>query len=407
MLQLVPSPNGAYQAVAMDCRKGASAPSTLLKVIRADETAACETRPLQEVTLTSGAQPRLAWMSDSALAIDERGAPPRPTLQGEVSFVFGPWQVSASPATPPATPPVVSPATPPLSVVPPVAPVCGFPNLALPTDFSVLAGGAYAGKASTGQIDQSGHAATIMTVSVDNPRKPVVLMLGAYEPTIWSIRRTEGTAILAVLASGYHRQIVTGLDATTPVAIHTYDNKSPCGFFYVDMKRLETLNPMARRFFGRDIDMVHPARDGAITMGVSQGAPTAWVGGDKASVESYIDKTAPLAGEAGLEDAVRKGLLRRADLGDRRQWEAEMERVASKRGFAWDAGRLTTLRANSSGTLADAYVVLRPMTLPAGLYGAHSAVFFVPKGTERPRGNPGHSSIYDFNDMSCTGAMCH
>ncbi|MFY0573279.1 hypothetical protein ACN28S_01935 [Cystobacter fuscus] len=52
------------------------------------------------------------------------------------------------------------------------------------------------------------------------------------------------------------------------------------------------------------------------------------------------------------------------------------------------------------------YVVLRPMTFPAGLYGANSAVFFVPKGTERPRGNPGGSVVYDFNDMSCTGMLC-
>ena len=53
--------------------------------------------------------------------------------------------------------------------------------------------------------------------------------------------------------------------------------------------------------------------------------------------------------------------------------------------------------------LHNAYVVLRPMRIPAGLHGAHSAVFFIPKGTERPRGDPGHSTLYDFNDMSCRG----
>jgi hypothetical protein len=290
--------------------------------------------------------------------------------------------------------------------VPPVDSGCGFPGLTLPADFSVLAGGAYAGKESPVQIDQSGHSATIMTVSVDHPQKPVVLMLGAYEPTVWNIRRTAGTTVLAVLASGYHRQAVTGLEATTPVAIHTYDNKSRCGYFYVETKNLKTLNPMARKFFGRDVDTVYLARDGVLTLGTSPGAASEWVGGSKDPLEAYVDKKAPQAGEAGLDAAVRNGLLRRANLGDAKQWQAELKRVAPSRGLPPDADLMPPVHANASGTLDRAYVVLRPMTFPAGLYGANSAVFFVPKGTERPRGNPGHCTLYDLNDMSCTGPEC-
>lgn len=411
---LLPSPNGAYQAVALECGKSANERSTVLKVVRAGEPTTCETPAVEELPLASGALPRVAWMSDSSLAVDAPEAPRRRALRGEVTFVFAPWKVEARPAAPRGLPadthsgpaaqaPAAQPPT-----VPPIADdsTCGFPNLKWPTDFSVLAGGAYSGKESSVQIDQSGHMATRMTVSVDYPGKPVVLMLGAYEPTVWTVRRTEGTNILAVLASGYHRQVVTGLEATTPVAIHTYDNKSPCGYFYVDTKHLETLDPMARKFFGRDVDKVHPARDGVITMGTSQGTASAWVGGNEAPVESYVDKTAPLAGEAGLDEAVRKGLLRRANLGDKKQWQAEMAHVAHGRGLPPNADEMPLLHANSSGTLDRAYVVLRPMKFPAGLYGAHSAVFFVPKGTERPRGEPGHSTVYDFNDMSCTGAGC-
>ena len=53
-----------------------------------------------------------------------------------------------------------------------------------------------------------------------------------------------------------------------------------------------------------------------------------------------------------------------------------------------------------------AYVVLKAYALPAGLYGANSATFFVPKGVPRPSGNLGHSTLYDFNTMTCAGIPC-
>jgi hypothetical protein len=46
------------------------------------------------------------------------------------------------------------------------------------------------------------------------------------------------------------------------------------------------------------------------------------------------------------------------------------------------------------------------MTVPAGLYGANAATFFVPKGVARPSGQLGHSKIYDFNTMTCVGLTC-
>ena len=171
----------------------------------------------------------------------------------------------------------------------------------------------------------------------------------------------------------------------------------------VDTERLEKLNPMAQRFFGRNVDMVYPARDGAVTLGVSQGVPSGWVGQTDIPLERFVDKNAPLAGEAGLDEAVRKGLLRRANVRDRDDWNLQKEKLMRDR-LPRVAGRSSS--SSREIHLDNAYVVLRQMTIPAGLYGAHSAVFFVPKGAPRPRGNPGHSSIHDFNDMSCTGPGC-
>jgi len=46
------------------------------------------------------------------------------------------------------------------------------------------------------------------------------------------------------------------------------------------------------------------------------------------------------------------------------------------------------------------YVVLQPMSFPADLYGANSVTFIVPKGVERPKGNPGHSAVHDMNQRT-------
>ena len=83
---------------------------------------------------------------------------------------------------------------------------CGFGNLTIPEGLRVYAAGGSGGRELQFQIDQSGHEATQFDIAVNSPRQPVALLLGAYEPTIWNISWTEGTRIVAVLVSGYHRK---------------------------------------------------------------------------------------------------------------------------------------------------------------------------------------------------------
>src|SRR5690606_2075060 len=81
------------------------------------------------------------------------------------------------------------------------APLCELPDLQLPDETLVYAAGAYSGRELDAQIDQSGHQATRFDILVNSPERPVALLLGAYEPSIWNIGWTEGTRILAVLRS--------------------------------------------------------------------------------------------------------------------------------------------------------------------------------------------------------------
>lgn len=99
-------------------------------------------------------------------------------------------------------------------------------------------------------------------------------------------------------------------------------------------------------------------------------------------------------GEAGLALGVREGYLREARNSDRNEWL-----VTQKPGDA---------RGDSSAfAMHNAYVVLKPYRIPSGLYGAHSAKFYVPRGVPRPTGELGHSVIYDFNTRTCAGLTCN
>lgn len=287
----------------------------------------------------------------------------------------------------------------------PAAPVCEFGGLNLPADFSVFAAGGYTGRKISFQIDQSGHEGTQMDVSVHEPAKPVVLILGAYEPTIWNIRWSPSTRIAAVLVGGYHRQALAGLEPSVPTLNTSYDNRHPCGYFYVSERELNKVNPMARRLFGRPADMVFLAKEGHIHVGSPLPEGSRLINSPAISPESFYDRNAPIAGPAGLEDGVRKGLLRKANAADADAWVNAVMANTPQPDAPPVAG-VGPVKPASPG-LHNAYVVLKPFTYPAGLYGGHLATFFIPRGVPLPAGNPGHSNVYDFNKLRCQGPLCN
>jgi len=279
-------------------------------------------------------------------------------------------------------------------------PGCAFYGMDFPANLRVYAAGGYNGRTLDFQIDQSGHTATQFDVSVNSTHYPVALMLGAYEPTVWSISRTRKTKILAVFVSGYHRQVLAGLDEGVLVINSTYDNQGACGHAFVGTSRIESLHPLARKLFNRDVDQLYPGdKDGRIAIGAPVYSKFDLVTSTRTPPDSFRDRSAPLAGEAGLEQAVRNGQLRPATQADLKAW-----RIA--RGEKLPPGMEAGYQARDSQVLRSQYVVLKEFTFPAGLYGAHSAMFFVPRGVPRPSGNPGHSSVYDYNALGCSGPMC-
>jgi hypothetical protein len=281
---------------------------------------------------------------------------------------------------------------------------CSFAGLKLPQEIMIYAAGSYAGRQIHFQIDQSGHQATQIDVAANSISKPVVLLLGAYEPTIWNIGWSSETKILAVLVSGYHRQVVAGLPKNVPLLISSYDNKGPCGYFIVSEETLSSLNPISRRLFERPVDQVFLAKAGQVVVGDPIGNGTKLVTSPETPPESFWDKSAPIAGPLGLEDAVKRGLLRRATSADSEAWVKALSEANPKPDVPPIAGKGIVLAKQPS--LHNAFVVLKEFVYPAGLYGGNLATFYVPKGVPMPTGNPGHSSVYDFNALRCKGPSC-
>lgn len=283
-------------------------------------------------------------------------------------------------------------------------PACRIDGLVVPANAKIYAAGAYGGKDADFQIDQSGHQATTIQVAVNAPDAPVVLLLGAYEPTVWSVGWTQGTRIVAVLVTGYHRQQVSGLHAGVPQLVSTYDNRGACGYAYVGGDGSAKLNPIARQVFGRAVDVAYAARDGRVVVGDALAPGTSLLTDAAASpVEEFRLKGVPPAGQAGIDAALRDGILRPATLADVDAWNAASQRVS---------GAADIPRIEGSGPTRPAsvpyrsYVVLKAFAIPAGLYGAHAATFFVARGVPAPTGNPGHSQVRFIESGSCVGVTC-
>lgn len=230
-------------------------------------------------------------------------------------------------------------------------------------------------------------------------------MLGAYEPTIWNLGWSSGTNILAVLASGYYRQVVAGVSSEVPVLISSSDNNGPCGNFYISKKHNSNLNPLSRKLFGKSVKLVYIGKeDGQIVVEDPLLKTDKLFTSSINTPESYRDKNAPLAGQSGLDDAVTKGIIRRATKEDAEKWVAAVVAITPLQDEPPSVG--TGIPKPALPNLHNAYVVLKAFIYPAGLYGGNSATFFVEKGVPKPKGNPGHSPVYDFNSLLCRGAQC-
>lgn len=294
--------------------------------------------------------------------------------------------------------------------------ICGFPGLRIPSEATIYAAGGYGseGKKLSYYIDQSGHKARQVDVVVNEPLRSVVLLLSAYEPMVWNINWSPGSRILAVAAVGGNRQIVSGLPKQTPLLLSQQGNRAgPCETLYVAPARadeiekvhnLKALDRVANKLYGRNVDQVrYIEKDGRVIIGDLPGAGTSLQHSRETHPNSFHDPKLPLVGRAALQDAIKKGLLRPATTEDQRKWDQEYAKANPRRNVFSDDGkpRSTVL----FGTPFETFVIIKPYVFPPDLYGGNAATFMVLKGVPFPTGDPGHSTVYDFNTLTCKGPL--
>lgn len=280
---------------------------------------------------------------------------------------------------------------------------CKLDTSSFPENFIIYAGGAYSGKETDYQIDQSGHTATQFEVVVNSPNIPVALLLGAYEPSVWNIKWTSGTVILGVLVTGYHAQRVSGIADNMPVVNSSYQEGSSCGYTYVQEDNISKINSLSNVVFGKSADLVYIAKNGELQIGETLPNSATLHTSKNNPPEKHLDASIPKAGQAGINDALAKGILRPLRKDDIELWATEEAKLHKDHPKIVGGDPLAAFKPKIHG---NAYVILKEFTIPAGLYGAHSVTFFLQKGVPYPTGKLGHSKLYDFNNLGCIGATC-
>jgi hypothetical protein len=263
----------------------------------------------------------------------------------------------------------------------------------LPADYELVAGGAYNGKPLGFPIGGASHEAGAFEVVVNRPGRDVVLLLGAYEPSVWTISWSRETRIAAVWVSGYYRAEVTGLLPATPLLQTYYTARSgACPYFYVTQGETQRLAQASVQVLGRAPERAVVAEaDGRIVFGSMPSTIVVQQGLLRFPAE-FRDTSVPLSGDAGLDELIARRVLRVATVRDVNAWSAH----ARAQGLSGQARYATFGHDDLSGNPRRTFVVLAPMTFPGGLHGANRATFIVQRGVPRPTGDPGHSTVLTY-----------
>lgn len=273
----------------------------------------------------------------------------------------------------------------------------------LPRDFTVQAVGVYEGDIDTDvRLNASGHETKAVDVVVNMRGKDVVLVLMAYDPVLWQVKRTPASRIAAVIVGGYHAQAVVGIERSVPLLISTYDGRKDCAEYFYAYEAGQSLlraDALVKKLTGREIERLSSSyRLGTVAVGDLVPATVTLVSSGDYQPEDYTNLPRFPSGQKGIQRLIELGLLRRATAEDVNSW---VEKASARyRRFN------PTLSVAKPFGPQGVYTVLGKMRYPEGLFGGHSVAFLIPAGIPTPEGNPGHSAVYYLDDGNCKGAVC-
>jgi hypothetical protein len=284
----------------------------------------------------------------------------------------------------------------------------------LPKDCTVQAVGTYHATADVNdvQLDRSGQRVRQAEVVVNVTDRPVVLVLTAYEPTVWRVGLTAKTKLVGVIVSGYHGQALLGVPKQIPHVVSSHEAGGPFKPFYAygASPALLAMNRAVKRLVGQEIDHFEfrPTR-GVFNVGPAPKIPAEVIYSDELKASDFADQPKPIVapqpdgalkpaaiGQQGIDQLVKDGKLRLATPDEVNAW---IDKASEKyRRFNPE------LRVEPSIVMRWTYVVQGPLTLPDGLTGAHKRDFIVPEGAPEPRGEKGHCTFF-YADGTARGPL--
>ena len=275
--------------------------------------------------------------------------------------------------------------------------ICKINNLKLPKNYVVLAASTYAGRKLGYRIDKIGFEATQVDVAVNFPDAPVVILLGAYDPAIWNIGWTKKTKIVAVVATGYYKQSIVGLDKNVPTLISTNDNKNPCGYFYYDYNNpsANSVNKVSQNLFDKDINILYPVANGKVLLGRSLAEDSRIITSAENTPEKYYENAPALKGSAAIEYLIGNGYLRYATVEEILKLNGGISErfLIRDEVYRTDSPDGVPIKVSGYRSNKRAYVVMKTFVFPPSLDDKDVNLFITPKGISLPTG-PHETAIF-------------
>lgn len=298
---------------------------------------------------------------------------------------------------------------------------CVSPNK-ITDDMEIVIAGGYSGKRLPESIDLSGHTANLMDVYVDNTEKEVVLLLSAYEPTIWNIYKTNETKINQVVLTGYYEQNIKGLDLDVPVLYrdrNTIKDSSCISLSKLQTEKEEkgdgryrrpsknTANNFSNELFGRDINQrIFPKKTGIIFIGNENSYKKNYYQNASMKIEDFYLEDRILSGPDGLEQLVGQNKMKSFNQSQAMEFLTDLKSKAPKKDEDYDY-----LLGEIQKNYLKVYLVVDDMRFPSGLSAMHvfrndkyrqyrNYLFIIDKGVSLPTGSKGHAIVMDLNDKN-------
>ena len=301
----------------------------------------------------------------------------------------------------------------------------------------IIALGAYEGGIATRfTIADESQPVGSIRISADSDGPPVVLVLTGYSPILWDLRAVPRTRLRAVLVFSHHRHAVAGLEEAVPIHFASRNDSDRPGagiHAHEGGEMLDRLAATVTAFTGRPIDAFHGgyAPETFRLDGTERPPPYAgniddpdWAAGYADWADGLrhpdADPIGPAGGGAMIGDPGGPGSIAiRADVpvtfaavapreaGIRQLLAEGAIRPATELDWICLSAALT--RASPTGHLArvpvprlhrNAYVVLRAITIPKGMHGAHAAAFLIAKGVPHPTDAGSHNVYYPLDESS-------